>query len=88
MESDETPNTVLEQSPDAGSSVEEYSRVTIKYSKGSSGVTIPELTKFTKDDATKKLEALGLPFHQHQKNTVIRLIRDLCVARILLWAQV
>lgn len=60
VESDETPNTVLEQSPDAGSSVEEYSRVTIKYSKGSSGVTIPELTKFTKDDATKKLEALGL----------------------------
>ena len=60
VESDETPNTVLEQSPDEGSSVEEYSRVTIKYSKGSSGVTIPELTKFTKDDATKKLEALGL----------------------------
>ena len=60
VESDETPNTVLEQSPDEGSSIEEYSRVTIKYSKGSSGVTIPELTKFTKDDATKKLEALGL----------------------------
>ncbi|MBU5479315.1 Stk1 family PASTA domain-containing Ser/Thr kinase [Eubacterium sp. MSJ-13] len=60
VESDETPNTVLEQDPEAGSSVEEYSRVTIKYSKGSSGVTIPDLVKYTKDDAIRKLESLGL----------------------------
>lgn len=33
VESDETPNTVLEQDPEAGSSVEEYSRVTIKYAR-------------------------------------------------------
>ena len=60
VESDETPNTVLEQDPEAGSSVEEYSRVTIKYSKGSSGVTIPDLVKYTKDNAIRKLQSLGL----------------------------
>lgn len=60
VESDETPNTVLEQDPEAGSSVEEYSRVTIKYSKGSSGVTIPDLVKYTKYNAIRKLQSLGL----------------------------
>ena len=60
VESDETPNTVLEQDPEDGSSVEEYSRVTIKYSKGSSGVTIPDLVKYTKDNAIRKLQSLGL----------------------------
>ena len=60
VESDETPNTVLEQDPEAGSSVEEYSRVTIKYSKGDSGVTVPDLVKYTEAAAKQKLEELGL----------------------------
>lgn len=60
VESDETPNTVLEQDPEAGSSVEEYSRVTIKYSKGESGVTIPDLVKYTEQDAIQKLKDLNL----------------------------
>ncbi|MDD7403205.1 MAG: Stk1 family PASTA domain-containing Ser/Thr kinase [Butyribacter sp.] len=60
VESDKEANTVTEQDPVAGEDVEEYTRVTIYYSKGDSGITIPSVENKTQADAMTTLEELGL----------------------------
>lgn len=60
VESDKEANTVTDQDPAAGEEVEEYTRVTIYYSKGESGITIPNLENKTTEDAMTALEDLGL----------------------------
>ncbi len=60
VESDKEANTVTEQEPAAGEEVEEYTRITIYYSKGESGITIPGVENKTLEEATTTLEALGL----------------------------
>ena len=60
MESDEEANKVLDQDPKAGEEVDAYSRVTIYYSQGTSGITIPNLIDFTVEDAMTRLQGLGL----------------------------
>ncbi|MCI5501712.1 MAG: Stk1 family PASTA domain-containing Ser/Thr kinase [Lachnospiraceae bacterium] len=60
MESDEEANKVLDQDPKAGEKVDAYSRVIIYYSKGKSGITIPNLINCTVDDAMTRLQSLGL----------------------------
>ena len=60
VESDEEANKVIDQDPKAGESVDEYSKVTIYYSQGKSGITIPNLVNSTVDDAMTQLQNLGL----------------------------
>lgn len=60
VESSKDANQVTDQDPKAGEEVDEYSTVTIYYSKGESGITIPDVTKKSVSDATKMLEDLGL----------------------------
>lgn len=60
VESDEEPNTVVRQDPEAGEEVEEYTRVTIYYSQEESGITIPDVSNNTPEEAMTMLEDLGL----------------------------
>lgn len=59
-ESQEEINTVTRQNPESGTEVDEYTQVTIYYSKGESGITIPDLTNKTPQEAMTQLENLGL----------------------------
>lgn len=60
VKSEEEANTVTDQDPAAGEEVDEYTRVTIYYSQGNSGITIPDVTNDSTEDAMTKLEDLGL----------------------------
>ena len=60
QESDEDPNTVVEQDPKAGEEVDEGTSITVYYSKEAEGVVIPSVSDMTVEDATRKLEELGL----------------------------
>lgn len=59
-ESDQDPNTVVDQDPQAGEEVEEDTRVTVYYSKEESGVVIPDVSNQTVEEAIAALERLGL----------------------------
>ena len=59
-ESSEETNKVIRQSPSAGTEVEEYSVVTVYYSKGKNDVVIPDVSGYTPNDAKDKLE--GEPY--------------------------
>ena len=60
VESDEEANTVVSQSPEADEKVDEYTEVTISYSKGDSGITIPDLKNKSVSDAMSAIQDLGL----------------------------
>lgn len=60
VESDKEANTVTDQDPAAGEKVEEYTTVTIYYSKGENGIIIPSVENKTTGEAQAALEALGL----------------------------
>lgn len=60
--SEKEANVVTDQKPQAGEEVDEYSTVTIYYSKEDSGVVIPSLVNYSVEDAQEKLESLGLIF--------------------------
>ncbi|MDE6852259.1 MAG: PASTA domain-containing protein, partial [Lachnospiraceae bacterium] len=49
-----------DQDPAAGEEVDAYSYVTIYYSQGKSGITIPDVTKLSVAEATRMLEGKGL----------------------------
>ncbi|GGS90310.1 Stk1 family PASTA domain-containing Ser/Thr kinase [Streptomyces griseoviridis] len=59
-ESTETPDTVLSQTPDAGTSKEKGSTVTLTVAKETSQVTVPDVTGLSPADAKSRLEAQGL----------------------------
>lgn len=59
-DSDKEANIVTDQEPLAGEEVDEYSIVTIYYSRKESGVVIPNLENYTVEDAAAALEKLGL----------------------------
>ena len=60
VESEEDANTVTDQEPKSGEEVEEGTRVTIYYSQESSGITIPDVTNKSLEDATSQLESSNL----------------------------
>jgi serine/threonine-protein kinase len=60
VESDEEPNIVTEQDPVEGEMVDEGSRVTIYYSQGDTGVTVPDVAGKSLADARTALESENL----------------------------
>lgn len=60
VESDKDANTVVSQDPAAGEEVDEYTEVTISYSKGDSGIAIPDVENKTKSAAMTAIQDLGL----------------------------
>lgn len=60
VESDKDANTVVSQDPAAGEEVDEYTEITISYSKGDSGITIPDVKNQSKTAAMTALQDLGL----------------------------
>ncbi len=60
VDSDAKANTVTDQDPAAGEEVEEYSIVTIYYSRNNTDVTIPNLVGYSPEEAMTALEDLGL----------------------------
>ena len=56
IEADEDPNIVTDQEPAEGEIVDEGARVTIYYSQGDSGVTIPDVSNRTEADARTMIE--------------------------------
>lgn len=60
VESEEDANTVTDQEPKSAEEVEEGTRVTIYYSQESSGITIPDVTNKSLEDATSQLESSNL----------------------------
>jgi serine/threonine-protein kinase len=60
VESDEEPNIVTDQEPAEGEIVDEGSRVTIYYSQGDTGVTVPDVAGKTESDARTALESANL----------------------------
>lgn len=60
VESDEEANKVTDQDPKEGEEVEEGTRVTIYYSQESSGITVPDVTGKSLDEATQELQSRGL----------------------------
>ncbi|MGK9459985.1 Stk1 family PASTA domain-containing Ser/Thr kinase [Streptomyces sp. G6] len=59
-ESTQTPDTVLSQDPEGGTSREKGSTVTLTVAKEKAQVTVPDLTGMTPEDARKRLEEQGL----------------------------
>lgn len=59
-ESNEETNQVIRQSPSADTEVEEYSVITVYYSKGKNDVVIPSVSGYSVNSAKEKLE--GEPF--------------------------
>lgn len=60
VDSEEEANTVTDQDPVEGEMVDEYSVVTIYYSRGSSGISIPNVAGYSREDAVEKIEAANL----------------------------
>jgi serine/threonine-protein kinase len=60
QESTETPDTVLSQDPDGGTSKEKGSTVTVTVARQTAQVTVPDVTGKTPDEAKQLLEAKGL----------------------------
>ena len=60
VESEEEANKVIKQEPEAGEEVEETTKITIYYSQGTSDVIIPDLKNYSMEDATTRLESIGL----------------------------
>ena len=61
IEADAIPEgTVIETNPPIGSKVSADTTITVKVSKGSESVTVPNLVGMTKDAAAAKLAGLGL----------------------------
>ncbi|MCR5203037.1 MAG: Stk1 family PASTA domain-containing Ser/Thr kinase [Lachnospiraceae bacterium] len=67
MESDEDANKVLKQDPEAGEKIDEDERVTIYYSEGKEGIIVPDVVNLSKDEATKKVQELGLVVSGYSK---------------------
>ncbi len=59
-DSSEDANKVTDQDPAAGEEVDAYSSVKVYYSKGKSGITIPDVSKMSVSEATGILEGKGL----------------------------
>ncbi|MEU3662538.1 Stk1 family PASTA domain-containing Ser/Thr kinase [Streptomyces sp. NPDC032940] len=59
-ESTETPDTVLSQDPEGGTSREKGSTVTLTVARETSQVTVPSLLGLSPEDAKKRLEEKGL----------------------------
>ena len=60
VESEEEPNIVTDQDPAEGEMVDEYSRVTIYYSKEDDGITVPDVVNQTESSARTAIEGAGL----------------------------
>jgi serine/threonine-protein kinase len=60
IESDEEANIVTDQEPAEGEMVDEGSRVTIYYSQGDTGVTVPDVAGKTESDARTAIEEAKL----------------------------
>jgi serine/threonine-protein kinase len=60
VESDEEANIVTDQEPAEGEMVDEGSRVTIYYSQGDTGVTVPDVAGKTESDARTAIEEAKL----------------------------
>ncbi len=60
VESDQEANLVTDQDPKEGEEIDEYSYVTVYYSKARSSVVIPNLVNYTVEDARARLDGLGL----------------------------
>ncbi|MEU1051516.1 Stk1 family PASTA domain-containing Ser/Thr kinase [Streptomyces sp. NPDC005876] len=60
QESTETPDTVIAQDPDGGTSKEKGSTVTVTVARQTAQVTVPDVTGKTPDEAKQILEAKGL----------------------------
>lgn len=67
VESDKEANIVTQQDPVAGEEVDEYSEVTIYYSQGESGITVPDVKNMTAQEAMTKLQEMGLSVASKKK---------------------
>jgi eukaryotic-like serine/threonine-protein kinase len=63
VESDEPANTVIAQSPDAGTYQPPGATITLSVSKGPTTSTIPDVTSLAQSDAVAQLKASGFGVH-------------------------
>lgn len=68
VDSDAEPNQVTDQDPAEGEMVEEYSRVTIYYSREDNGVTVPDVVNKTEEEARNLIEKEGLTVGSTQES--------------------
>jgi len=59
VESDQPANTVVDQSPAAGTSVAPGTSITLRVSKGPSTSSVPDVTSLSQNDAVAQLRASG-----------------------------